>query len=87
MHTKDAFTVKQSLSLLNDGRLSSVELTDIFLARIAAHESTIHAFITTTPETARQMAKEADQKRVQLKRTDIAIPPLLGLPIEIKDVI
>ena len=87
MHTKDAFTVKQSLSLLNDGRLSSVELTDIFLARIAAHESTIHAFITTTPETARQMAKEADQKRVQLKRTDIAIPPLLGLPIAIKDVL
>jgi aspartyl-tRNA(Asn)/glutamyl-tRNA(Gln) amidotransferase subunit A len=87
MHIDDAFPVETSLSMLSNGELSSVELTDFFLARIAAHESNIHAFITPTPDIARKMAVEADQKRSHLKKMGDAIPPLLGLPIAIKDVL
>ncbi|MCD6356459.1 MAG: Asp-tRNA(Asn)/Glu-tRNA(Gln) amidotransferase subunit GatA [Anaerolineaceae bacterium] len=79
--------VKESLAILSTGRVSSRELTEAFLERISAHEGDIHAFITITPETALEMADAADNKRAVLKRTDEPIPPLLGLPMAIKDVL
>jgi len=87
MSLSSPFTVKDSLTLLSIGDLSSLELTDHFLSKIEENESAIHAFITPTPELARRMAKQADQKRAQLKKNDETIPPLLGLPMAIKDVL
>jgi len=87
MLTNHAFTVKTSLSMLDNGEISSVELTEICLARITEHEPDVHAFITPTPDLAHRMAGKADKKRAYLKKTGDAIPPLLGLPIAIKDVL
>jgi len=87
MLTNHAFTVKTSLSMLDNGEISGVELTDLCLARITEHEPDVHAFITPTPDLAHRMAEKADKKRAYLKKTGDAIPPLLGLPIAIKDVL
>jgi aspartyl-tRNA(Asn)/glutamyl-tRNA(Gln) amidotransferase subunit A len=80
-------TVKEAMHTLTNGQVSSRELTEAFLARISAHEIEIHAFITTTPEMALEMADAADAKRAQLKKTGETVPPLLGLPLAIKDVL
>ncbi len=80
-------TVKESMEALINGQVSSRELTEAFLDRISAHEAEIHAFITTTPEMALEMADSADDKRVRLKKMGESVPPLLGLPLAIKDVL
>jgi aspartyl-tRNA(Asn)/glutamyl-tRNA(Gln) amidotransferase subunit A len=79
--------VKESLTALGSGEISSRELTEAFLKRITAFESNIHAFITTTPEMALKMAEEADAKRVRQKKNNEPVPPLLGLPLAVKDVL
>lgn len=79
--------VQSSLSMLNNGEISSVELTHLFLERLEIHEPSIHAFITTTPELAREIAQQADEKRSKLTMAGKEIPPLLGLPIAVKDVL
>ena len=81
------FNVKEAMDALTNGRVSSREITEAFLDRISAHESDIHAFITTTPEMALEMADSADDKRARLKNAGETVPPLLGLPIAIKDVL
>ena len=80
-------TVREALDALTNEQVSSRELTEAFLERIFAHEAEIHAFITTTPEMALEMADSADAKRMQLKKAGITIPSLLGLPLAIKDVL
>jgi len=79
--------VKGAIAALKSGKVSSRELTEAFLARIAGDEAKVHAFITTTPDLALEMADAADTKRVKLKKESSVIPPLLGLPIAIKDVL
>jgi len=81
------FTVKEAVDALTDGQVSSRELTEAFLGRISTYEEEIHAFITATPEMALGMANGADAKREQLKSAGETIPPLLGLPLAIKDVL
>ena len=80
-------TVKECLLALNQGQISSLELTQAFLKRIDALEPQLHAFITLTPEKALQSAKDADNKRAQLIKSGETIPALLGLPLAIKDVL
>ena len=80
-------TVKEAVDALANGQISSRELTKAFLDRISEHEAEIHAFITTTPEMALEMADGADTKRVQLNKAGETVPPLLGLPLAIKDVL
>jgi len=80
-------TVKEAVDVLANGQVSSRELTEAFLDRISEHEAEIHAFITTTPEMALGMADGADAKRVQLNKASETVPPLLGLPLAIKDVL
>ncbi len=80
-------TVKESLQALNDGQVSSVELTQAYLSRIDALEPKLHAFITLTPEKALHSAKVADDQRARLVSGGETIPPLLGLPLAIKDVL
>jgi aspartyl-tRNA(Asn)/glutamyl-tRNA(Gln) amidotransferase subunit A len=80
-------TVKQCLSALEKNDISSRELTAVFLERIKKLETSIHAFITLTPEKALDAANAADKQRRELRQTGAAIPPLLGLPLAIKDVL
>jgi aspartyl-tRNA(Asn)/glutamyl-tRNA(Gln) amidotransferase subunit A len=80
-------TVKESLHALSDGETSSLELTRAFLDRIESLEEDIHAFITLTPEVALESAKTADKQRASLKKSGDPVPPLLGLPMAVKDVL
>jgi len=81
-------TVHQALQALERGEVSSEELTLACLEQIARLEPQIHAFITLTPERALTMARAADARRVASRHhPDEALPPLLGLPIAVKDIL
>jgi aspartyl-tRNA(Asn)/glutamyl-tRNA(Gln) amidotransferase subunit A len=80
--------VRQCLEALGRGDCSSRELTLAFLERSQRMEPKVHAFITPTPELALHMAEAADQRRQACKRDpSLALLPLLGLPVAIKDVL
>ena len=82
-----AFTVQECITALNQGDVSSVELTAAFLDRIDQHEPQIHAFITLTPEKALERAAAADKQRDELNKSGQEIPSLMGLPMVVKDVL
>ncbi len=80
--------VRQCLDALQRGECSSRELTQAFLERAGRLEPELHAFITPTPELALQMAEAADRRRQAWKQDQSQpLPPLLGLPLAIKDVL
>ena len=81
------FTVTEALAALRARQVSSLELTRACLARIEALEGEVHAFITLTPEKALEAARAADERRTALKKSDGKAPPLLGLPMAVKDVL
>jgi aspartyl-tRNA(Asn)/glutamyl-tRNA(Gln) amidotransferase subunit A len=68
---------------LRDGTLTSVALTEAHLARIAARDPTLHAFVTVTADRALEDAARADTERAQ----GIDRGPLHGIPIGLKDLI
>src|SRR5205085_5236893 len=68
---------------LHRGDVTSRQLTEAALARIAATDEAVHAFLTVTADAALAAAAEAD---AQLQ-TGRAAGPLTGIPIAIKDVI
>lgn len=77
-----AFTSALELARrLRDGELSSVELTEHYLARIEALNPKINAYVTVAAEHARAAAAEADARRA---RGD-DLPAFTGVPISIKD--
>ncbi|WP_108124755.1 Asp-tRNA(Asn)/Glu-tRNA(Gln) amidotransferase subunit GatA [Saccharospirillum mangrovi] len=73
-------TLKQLSDGLAAGEFSSVELTQHYLARIAADQNT-NAYITVTEEQALQAAKAADEARAKGNAG-----ALTGLPIAHKDI-
>jgi aspartyl-tRNA(Asn)/glutamyl-tRNA(Gln) amidotransferase subunit A len=64
-------------------RLSPVEAVAAFLARIAARDSTLHAFVEVYAHEAR-LAAEAADKAI---RSGHAAGPLHGVPIALKDLV
>ena len=68
---------------LDEKKVSSAEMTEFFLQKIEKEDEKINAFITKTPEIARQMAAESDARRAK----KAAISPLDGVPIALKDVV
>ena len=66
---------------LSTGAVSARELTDHHLARIAAVDSTVHAFLEVTAERARADADRIDAQRAAGE----PLPPLAGIPLAIKD--
>ena len=66
---------------LASGQYSSAELTRAYLDRIAAHNPTLNAYITVTPERAMAQASAADAVRAAGKGTR-----LTGVPIAHKDI-
>src|SRR5215469_11976243 len=65
------------------GRLSPVDIVDAALAKIAAADAKLHAFVEVYDKEAR-LAAEAADKAV---RSGHAIGPLHGIPIALKDLI
>ncbi len=81
-------TVIEAVRLLQEGQVSSRELTTACLERIDHLEPALHAFITFTPDLALAQADVADQYYAEWKRSpQDPLPPLLGLPMAIKDVL
>jgi aspartyl-tRNA(Asn)/glutamyl-tRNA(Gln) amidotransferase subunit A len=76
-------TIHQAQTLLHTRKVSSVELTRAVLARIAATEPVLHSFITVSEKEALAQAEAADK---QLE-AEGPFPPLLGVPVAVKDVI
>lgn len=74
-------TVKELSTALHDKKISSVELTQLFLDRIEKHNKTLNSFITITPEYALKAAKIADEVLSQGKAG-----VLTGIPIAQKDI-
>ncbi|MCG8413097.1 MAG: Asp-tRNA(Asn)/Glu-tRNA(Gln) amidotransferase subunit GatA [Pseudomonadales bacterium] len=74
-------TAAELASALNNGEISSVELTQAYLDRISAHNEQLNAFITVCEESALNQAKAADEKRANGDST-----PLLGVPMAHKDI-
>jgi aspartyl-tRNA(Asn)/glutamyl-tRNA(Gln) amidotransferase subunit A len=67
---------------LRSRQFTSVELTRAVLDRVAEVESSVHAYITVTPEVALEHAREADAKLAAGAAT-----PLTGVPVAVKDII
>ena len=78
MHTK---TIAQLGKALRSKEITSVELTQYYLDRIAELDSRYNSFITVTPEIALAQAKAADER---LASGDTS--PLCGIPIAHKDI-
>jgi aspartyl-tRNA(Asn)/glutamyl-tRNA(Gln) amidotransferase subunit A len=66
---------------LVNGEVSATALTEAVLQRLEALEERVHAYITVTPELARQQAAAADEA---LARGEVC-SPLQGIPLAIKD--
>ncbi len=81
-------TLSQITAGLRKGGFSSRELTRAFLARIDRLESQLHAYITLTPDLALAQAEHADQQFAAWRvDSNVALPPLSGVPIAVKDVL
>jgi aspartyl-tRNA(Asn)/glutamyl-tRNA(Gln) amidotransferase subunit A len=73
----------QLKDLLDRGELSSLELTESLLDRIARADGKLHAFVEVYADEARALARAADQARAaRLPRS-----PLHGLPVVLKDLL
>ncbi len=74
-------SIAQQGAAIKAGKISPVELTKAYLARIDAHNRKVNAFVTPTPDLALKEAKAAE---AALRRGDWR-GPLHGIPIGQKD--
>jgi amidase len=78
-HIHDLSAREQAAAIRN-GELSPIELTEHYLDRIDRLNEQVGAYITVTPEIAREQAKAADNAVRQGESG-----PLLGVPVPVKD--
>ena len=74
-------TLAEQAALLASGDISSVELTEHYLQRIAAQDARLNAYLAVDADGARRTAEAADQRR----RSGQA-EPTTGVPIAHKDI-
>jgi len=79
LHT---LTIHAAHDQLARKHISSVELTQAALDRIAAVDGRVHAYLQVAADQALAQAHQADVRRARGEDT-----PLLGIPLAIKDVI
>ncbi len=80
-------TASAAAQALRKKEVTSQELTKACLARITAFNGTLHAFLHIDEEGAMRQAARADQRLQASKPDDKTLPPLLGVPIAVKDVL
>ncbi|MBI4790956.1 MAG: Asp-tRNA(Asn)/Glu-tRNA(Gln) amidotransferase subunit GatA [Chloroflexi bacterium] len=80
-------TIHEARALLEKGEISSVELTRAVLDRISAVDERVQAYLTVVADRALAQAKAADAQWVEYRRAGKGgvTPPLLGIPMAIKD--
>ncbi|KYC28977.1 Glutamyl-tRNA(Gln) amidotransferase subunit A [Sterolibacterium denitrificans] len=74
-------SLKQLGQALAAGRISAVELTQLYLERIERHNTTLNAYISTDPERSLSQARAADA-RIAAGEAG----PLTGIPLAHKDI-
>ncbi|MBN1538187.1 MAG: Asp-tRNA(Asn)/Glu-tRNA(Gln) amidotransferase subunit GatA [Anaerolineales bacterium] len=81
-------TLSQLVHGLRSGDFSSRETVQAYLAQIERLEPTLHAFLTLAAEQALAHADQADRQLAAWRKDEEShIPPLLGVPLAIKDVL
>ena len=81
-------TVTQTIAALRVGEVSSRELTAACLERIERLDTYLHAFLTVDAEHALAQAEQADCRLMEWRQNPSGdLPPLLGVPIAVKDVL
>ncbi|HEX2829904.1 MAG TPA: Asp-tRNA(Asn)/Glu-tRNA(Gln) amidotransferase subunit GatA [Burkholderiales bacterium] len=78
MHRESLKSLSEALA---GGKISSVELTQLFLKRIAGFNARYNAFVTVDEERSLAQAREADNARAAGRAG-----PLTGIPIAQKDI-
>jgi aspartyl-tRNA(Asn)/glutamyl-tRNA(Gln) amidotransferase subunit A len=76
-------TAHELSAMLKRQEISARELTESVLARIEAVEPKVKAYLTPTPDLARQQAAEVDERRARGE----ALPALSGIPLALKDIL
>src|SRR4051794_23767597 len=72
--------IARQAQLIAAGEVSSRELVDVYLERIARYDARLNAFRVVLAERARLEADQADARRGAGEQR-----PLLGVPIAVKD--
>ena len=65
------------------GEVTALQLVEGYLARIAAHDADLGAFLHVANDAARANAEDIDQRR----KAGFSLGPLAGVPIAIKDLV
>ncbi|MBX6382546.1 MAG: amidase [Microbispora sp.] len=81
-HIHDLTALEQAAAVRR-GELSPVEITEHYLERIERLDSGLGAFVTVTAERALDQAREQERRLASGDTEDL--PPLLGVPVPIKD--
>ena len=76
-----SFTLAAARDALARGEITSLELTNAFLERIAQYDSKINSFIRVTADRAREQAQRADDERAR----GVPRGALHGIPLAVKD--
>ncbi|MFQ5684564.1 MAG: Asp-tRNA(Asn)/Glu-tRNA(Gln) amidotransferase subunit GatA [Candidatus Binatia bacterium] len=76
-----SLTLHELQGKLKKGEISSLELTRSVFQRISVTEEKIQCYITLAEEAAVEEAERADERF----KTEVNLPPLLGIPIALKD--
>jgi aspartyl-tRNA(Asn)/glutamyl-tRNA(Gln) amidotransferase subunit A len=82
------FSLAQAAAALRRGEFSSRELTQAYLQRVQRFDPLLHAFLAHTPELALAQADQADRRLAEARKSQgDSLPPLLGIPLAVKDVL
>ncbi len=82
-HDLTALSLEKLVTLLEERRVSSVELVDACLDRIARYNGPLHAFIAVYADEARAAARAADLAR----GAGYTLGPVHGIPFGLKDLV
>jgi aspartyl-tRNA(Asn)/glutamyl-tRNA(Gln) amidotransferase subunit A len=78
----------EAAEALQAGEVSSRELTEACLERIASLQPKVKAFLAQTPELALEQADRADRRLAERRRgSQESLPLICGIPIAVKDVL
>jgi amidase len=77
--------IASQAELIRDGEVSSRELVELYLERIARVDPQINCFRVVLPERALEEARQADARRTHSGAGSGDERPLLGVPIALKD--
>jgi aspartyl-tRNA(Asn)/glutamyl-tRNA(Gln) amidotransferase subunit A len=83
-----SLTLVEACARLRSGEVTSIDLTSACLERIQQRDAAIFAFLFVSPDAALEQARRADRLLAQWRKDQTSLlPPLMGIPVAIKDVL